>query len=54
VHAELSSEATIWNAGDNIKMGFKEIGCENVNWIRLALVNTNEHSGSIKDGEFLF
>ena len=42
---------------DNNKMDLQEVGCGGTDWIELAQVGScehgNEHSGSIKCGEFL-
>jgi len=47
---------------DNIKIDLQEVGCEGMDWIELAQAREkvagscecgNEHSGSIKCGEFL-
>ena len=51
----LEDAGNIWE--DNIKMDLQEVGCGGTDWIELAQVGScehgNEHSGSIKCGEFL-
>jgi hypothetical protein len=56
----LGSPSRRWD--DNIKMDLREVGCGGMDWIELAQDRDrwhrtcecgNEHSGSIKCGEFL-